>query len=123
VKKLAQTKDNRLKIYVSGPYSGSSKKETEENVKRAIDAGIQVWKRGHFPYIPHLTHYVKQRPTCDLAWEDFIQWDRPWLEVCDAVLLLGESRGAHLEAELAKSLGKRVYKSIEEVPSKNTFCS
>ena len=115
-KKVSRAKNNRLRIYIAGPYTASSGKEIEKNVNNAIDAEIKVLEKGHYPYIPHLTHYIRKRPSCKLTWEDFIQWDRIWIETCDAVLLLEESKGAHLEVEFAKSLGKKIYKSIEEVP-------
>jgi hypothetical protein len=36
---------------------------------------------------------------------------------CDAILMIGESRGATKEKELVLSQGKPVYWSIEEIPT------
>ena len=109
----------RLRIYVAGPYTGRDREEIDLNVTRAIDAGIEVYLRGHYPYVPHLTDLVDLRAKetgKKLSWHDFIQWDMPWLNLCDALLYLGNSRGADIELEEAKRLRKRIFYSVEEVP-------
>ena len=112
-------------IYVAGPYTGSSRLEIEENVNRAIDYGIEIFHRGHSPYVPHLTDLIDRRAKevgKEMSWGDFMAWDAPWLEVCDALLFIGESKGANIELEEAKQLGKTVFYSISEVPSLNARC-
>ena len=44
-------------------------------------------------------------------------WDAPWLRACDALLLIAESRGANIELEEARRLGKTIFHSTSEVPS------
>ena len=108
-----------LLIYVAGPYTGSDRQEIEKNVARAIDAGIEIFNRGHFPYVPHLTDLIDKRAKEigeEMSWSDFMAWDAPWLKVCDALLFLAESKGANLELEEAKRLGKTIFYSSEEVP-------
>lgn len=108
-----------LLIYIAGPYTADDEAAVRANVMRAIDAGIEVYKRGHFPYIPHLTHFVELRSVetgAGLRWEDYIGWDRVWLQYCDAFLYLASSRGADLELRWAKELGLTIFHSIEEVP-------
>jgi hypothetical protein len=108
-----------LRIYVAGPYSASDQNGQEVNTEIAIDAGIQIFQKGHRPYIPHLTHYVDQRAKrkgVNLSWADFIEWDLPWLDMCDAVLYLGKSKGADLELERAKQLNKRIFFSLSQIP-------
>jgi hypothetical protein len=109
----------RLKIYMAGPYTAESEELIVENVHRAIDAGIDIYKRGHYPYIPHLTHYVDERSMeigAGLAWEDYLTWDRAWVLACDAIFLLGHSRGADLELEWARAEGKLVFDSLDDIP-------
>jgi hypothetical protein len=108
-----------LRIYVAGPYTSPDENGLELNTHRAIDAGLSVFQKGHYPYIPHLTHYVDIRAKAgriELSWSDYIKWDLPWLDVCDALLYLGKSKGADLELERAKKQGKRIYLSIAEIP-------
>ncbi len=109
----------RLLVYIAGPYSADTAEQRERNVQAAVDAGIALFLRGHFPYIPHLTHHVDLRAKetgIRLEWEDFISWDLPWLERCDALLYLGSSKGADLELQVAKRLGKRILRSVQAVP-------
>lgn len=109
-----------MKIYIAGPYTASSKADIEKNVRDAIDTGIAVLKKGHYPYIPHLTHYVDLRSkqiNAGLKWEDYIEWDHIWLDFCDALLYLGQSRGANIELEYAKQSGKKIFYNLNEIPS------
>jgi len=108
----------KLKIYVAGPYSASSEHERELNTRRAIDAGLALFKLGHAPFIPHLTHYVDlqaHRTGVAMTWDDYIRLDLAWLDVCDALLYLGPSKGADLELQYALKAGKRVFRSLKEV--------
>ena len=84
--------------------------------KKAIDVALEIWRKGHYPYIPHLTHYVdkrikkwKKRVKIRLEWEDYIVWDMPWLEVCDALFFIGSSEGAEFELKMAQQMGKRIF--------------
>jgi hypothetical protein len=110
--------ERALKIYIAGPYTARTAKNRLANVNLAIDAGIALFLKGHFPYIPHLTHFVDTRALQTrkaLRWEDYLRWDLVWLRECDALLLLGHSRGADLELREAKRLRKSVFLSIDEI--------
>jgi hypothetical protein len=108
-----------LKIYIAGPYTALTKYNIERNVQIAIDVGIALFKKGHFPFIPHLTHYVDIRAHntgCLLTWEEFMMRDLAWLEVADAFFYIGESKGADIELEAARSMGLDLYYTLFEVP-------
>lgn len=108
-----------LRIYVAGPYTGHSTEEVNDNVTRAIDVGIELIKKGHAPYIPHLTHWVEVRQKArniGLGYAHYITLDNHWLRVCDALLFLGSSPGADKELELAKELRLPIFYSVDEVP-------
>jgi len=110
----------RLKVYVAGPLTAESEAKKLDNTDAAVAAGIAVWGRGHDPFIPHLTTYV-ERVTRELrigpqTWEQWLQWDLPWLRVCDAVLLLGRSPGADREVREARKLGLPVFTDVEDLP-------
>ena len=109
-----------MKIYVAGPYTGQTKEEIEENVRKAMEAGLKIWKKGHFPYIPHLTHWpdiLAKELGIDMDWPDYMSWHAPWVDHCDALFLLGESKGALLELNRAKERGKTVFHTLEEIPT------
>lgn len=108
-----------LKIYIAGPYSSDVNENLLLNTKNAIDVGIQIFRKGHFPYIPHLTHWVDMRAqetNITLEWNDYIKWDIPWLEVCDALIYLGKSKGADYELKIAMEMKKTIFYSIDQIP-------
>jgi len=108
-----------MKIYVAGPYTGSTLEEIEENVRRAMEAGLKIWKKGHFPYIPHLTHWpdiLSKELSIKMDWEDYMNWHAPWVDHCDGLFLLAESKGALLECNHAKEEGKIIFHSLEDIP-------
>jgi len=108
-----------MKIYVAGPYTADSPEQVQENVNRAIDAAITVFKKGHYPYIPHLTHWIELRnieTKQGLEWKDYLEMDRVWLESCDGLLYLLPSKGADIELKHAKNENKKIFLSLDEVP-------
>ena len=109
-----------MKIYVAGPYTGSTLGEIEENVRNAMEAGLKIWKKGHFPYIPHLTHWpdlCAKELKIKMDWTDYMKWHAPWVDHCDALFLLGESKGALLEYQRAKEERKFIFHSLDEIPT------
>ena len=109
-----------LLIYVAGPYTANEREEIDSNVNRAIDVGIEIFNKGHFPYVPHLTDLVDKRAKevgLELSWADFMAWDAPWLQVCDALMFVGESKGANIELEEARKLGKTIFFCSDDIPS------
>ena len=111
--------NNFLKIYIAAPYSADTEEEQIKNTEVVIDAALTLFQKGHFPHIPHLTHWVDKRAKetkSTMKYEDYMKWHRPWLETCDAFLYLNSSKGADLELQMAKDLGKTIFYSIDEIP-------
>ncbi|MFX1415244.1 MAG: DUF4406 domain-containing protein [Promethearchaeota archaeon] len=109
-----------MKIYVAGPYTAPTREEMEENVQKAIDVGIELWRKGHFPLIPHLLHWVDLRAEelgVPMGWNDYMLWDAPWLDHCEALLLVAKSKGALIELEHATQKGLIIFHSVSEIPS------
>jgi hypothetical protein len=98
-------------IYVAGSYSGG---DTILNVRNAILAGEELFKRGFVPYVPHLLafwHFLAPH-----EYHFWLDYDLAWLEKCEAVLRLsGVSDGADLEEKYAIERGIPVYYSIDEL--------
>lgn len=103
-----------MKIYVAGPYT---KGDVVENVRAAVIAGDEIFKKGHIAFIPHLTHLwhmIRPHP-----WEDWLRMDLEWLKVCDALLRIpGDSPGADRELDEALALGLVVYYDIDAISNK-----
>jgi hypothetical protein len=111
--------EHRLKIYIAGPYTAATKYNIERNVRTAIDVGIALFKKGHFPFIPHFMCYLDRRADATnnhLTWSEYMARDFAWLEVADALFFMGESRGANMELEAARSMGLDVYYMLSNVP-------
>jgi len=117
-----------MKIYVAGSYTPKNCDPHDapviahRNVKKAIEVFWKLVEKGHYPYLPHLTHFVhletpeKAPPLSQDFWYKF---DLEWLKCCDAIFMMPgweTSKGARLEHEAAKKLGLKIYYSIDEVP-------
>jgi hypothetical protein len=99
-----------VRVYVAGPYT---KGDVAVNVANAIDAGTTIAEAGHFPFIPHLTHFWHYRS--EHPYEFWIAQDLEWLKVCDAVVRLpGESSGADGEVAVAQKRGTPVFHSLAD---------
>lgn len=107
-------------IYIAGPYTQGSE---VRNTVKALQTGIQVYVRGGIPLVPHssfLYELVGSRPrktasdlevsvAYELDYEDYMEMDLQFLEVCDALLRLsGESSGADRETSRMSQLGKPI---------------
>ena len=109
-----------MKVYVAGPFSSDDPDVVAANIARAISAGIKIRDLGHHPYIPHLNFSVE-----DALWaverkyshSEWLEWDRPWLLSCDAILILSPSPGADQERIWADEAGLTVYESIDAIPT------
>lgn len=105
----------RLRIYIACPYS---KGDIAMNVRNACLAADEVAAKGHYPFIPILTHFwhmINPHP-----YEFWLDQDMEWLKVCDAVLRLpGESVGADKEVAWAQEHGLMIYHSVFEIPDVN----
>lgn len=99
-----------MKVYLAGPYTLG---DVAQNVRTVLDIAEEVVKRGHSPYIPHLSHFWHFVHPHD--YEFWLKYDLEWLEVCDALLRLpGQSKGADGEVGHANKLNIPVYHKVEE---------
>lgn len=108
-----------MKIYIAGPYTAPTEIEIMENVGNAIGAGIAVFKKGHTPFIPHLSHYVDQFAKAmdvPMEYQDYMDWDNVWLRECDGILILAESPGVRVEIEVARRYELKFFYSLAEIP-------
>lgn len=89
------------------------------NLHDSILAGIEVMKKGHYPFIPGLdllVYLLMGNNPCKLPYESALEW----LKKCDAVLLLNgldESVNVRTEYQTALLYNKHVFTSIAEIPA------
>ena len=105
-----------MKIFVIGSYFDTDTKKTEFNITRAKQAGIEILKKGHLPFVPQPMF---------ASWETEVDKTAimkacfDWIGECDAVLILNlgkEGGGTSRALEQAKNLHKVVFNSVAEIP-------
>lgn len=101
----------KIKVYVSGPYTGG---DVVLNVRDAVHAADVLLKAGYAPYCPHLSHFWHLLYPHD--YEDWLDLDMEWVTACDCMLRIpGISSGADRETEHAIELGQPVFDNISEL--------
>lgn len=111
-----------MRIYVSGPLTDSSTEVVVTNIYKALDASIEILKRGHSPFIPHLAYFlndymIRSRKISTASHDAWLSlFDFPWLDVCDGLLFMGSSPGADEELKRAENLGKIIWTDISDIP-------
>lgn len=118
-----------LLILISGPYmTGTDGDETKiaENLRAMEAMALPIYEKGHLAVVGEWVSWpiIKLAGGTTHQSPEFTQYQYPvahrLLEICDAVLRIsGESKGADLEVEKARQMGKNIYMSIDEVPTAN----
>jgi nucleoside 2-deoxyribosyltransferase len=104
------------RIYVAGPYSADNVLDVLRNIGRGEKVCAELFELGYAPFCPwHDKSYVTDNPDGDFTVQKFYDYSMAWLEVSDAVVLVGDwrkSKGTMKEIERAKELGIPVYTSV-----------
>ena len=95
-------------IAVAGPYSAETPEQRQKNLEALNKAAAAVMKRGHIPVIgvnAALPVLEWLDPEVD-RYEAIMTISLALVDKCDAILVIGESRGVKRERDLirAKSL-------------------
>lgn len=104
-------------IMVAGPYSATTAEGRTENLRALNMAAAQVLSRGHIPVIGvnAALPVVEQAKPHD-PYQTIMDISLALAEKCDAVLMIGESRGANLERDVFRRKGLAVFDDLEQVP-------
>lgn len=98
-------------IYVAGPFRSTNPDgqqnhwNIQQNVMRAMELALEVWKAGHVAICPHANTMFYQNSAPDDVW---LKGDLELVKRSDAVLLVNNwqsSIGTQGEVELARKLG------------------
>jgi hypothetical protein len=93
-----------VKLYIAGPMTGLP----DFNIPAFLAMAATLRERGHEVECPAETH---DNPECE-TWADWMRRDIPMLLRCEGVMLLpgwSASKGATLEAHIARELGMDIY--------------
>lgn len=115
------------RIYTAGPYTPKdctlhdASRVTSQNVDRAIEAANALMEKGHYVFVPHLTHYIHIHPSCKRDYGDwYYELDMTFLtHWATAFFHIASSPGVDEELRVAEELGLKIFRSLEEVPDAN----
>jgi len=113
-------------ILIAGPYrSGTNNdpKLIKRNMDNLESVALPIFRKGHIPMIGEwvanpLIELAGSKEVGDDVFNE-IQYPTAHrlLTKCDAVLRIeGDSKGADQDVKIAKELGLKVYRDIEEIP-------
>lgn len=105
-------------IAVAGPYSAETEKQRQQNLEAMNKAAAAVMKLGHIPFIgvnAALPVLQWLEPEVD-RYEAIMTISLALVDKCDAILVIGESRGVTRERDVFRAKGLPVYDDISDVP-------
>ena len=96
-------------IYLAGPYSSNNQEGIRYNIAEARHVSSILWQHGYAVLTPHLNSANFEE--FDISWQIFMDGYLTFLPLCDIVVMLPrwqDSKGASIENDTAKALGKRI---------------
>ena len=102
------------RVYVAGPYSADNVLDVLKNIGLGEKTCACLFGNGFAPFCPwHDKSYVIDNFDSDFTVQQFYDYSMAWLEVSDAVLLIGcweNSKGTLKEIARAEEIGIPVFK-------------
>jgi hypothetical protein len=113
-----------LKIYVAGPYTPKdcslhdAARIAQRNTNEAIKVGNALMAKGHYVFVPHLTHYLHIHESCEIHNAKFwYELDNSFLmDWANALFYISPSWGADRELSWAEAKELIIFKNLGEVP-------
>jgi hypothetical protein len=112
------------RIFISGPYQPrnctlhDASRQAQYNVDKAIEVANALIAKGHFIFVPHVSHYIHTHysSTRDMG-EWWYEEDNTFLDHwATALYYISPSQGADAELQRAKQLGLLIYYTLNSVP-------
>ena len=100
-------------VYIAGPYRASSEYQVLQNIRRAEDLALKVWKAGCACICPHKNAAFLGGAAPDSVW---LQGGLEMIRRCDAIILVDgwrHSEGTRAEIKEARDLGVPVFVDFE----------
>lgn len=104
-------------VMIAGPVSAESDKLRMENTAKLNRVAAEVLKLGHIPLVGvnAAVPVVEEAGVAD-KYETTMTICEALAERCDAILLIGESRGACRERDVLQRCGRPVFHDLNELP-------
>lgn len=107
--------ENMKVIYVAGPFRAATPWRVEQNVRRAEELALEVWKMGHAAICPHTNARFFSGEAPDEVW---LEGDLAILKKCDAIIFVEgwkESSGSVVEHKFAVHRGIAFFYDLEDL--------
>lgn len=104
-------------IYISGKFRGPNSWAIEQNIRKAEELSLEVWRIGAVAMCPHLNTRFYQGALPDQVWLD---GDLELVKRCDAMLMVDnwqDSEGAKLEHQFAQALKQPIFYDLRGLKS------
>lgn len=103
-------------IYIAGPFKAENSWQVEQNVRRAEEIALEVWRLGAVAVCPHTNtrFFLGTLPDVAVYVKGYIEL----VKRCDAVLTVSGyewSHGAGLELDAAEAEGKPVFHNLGDL--------
>ena len=113
-------KTRKTRVYIAMPLSNGDAlpiADRKINVIKAVEVCNQLWVDGYLPLCPHLTYQWDEMYS--RKYQDCLDYDRPWQELCDCTLRLGgASDEADSEVQYAEVIKQPTFTSYGELLEK-----
>lgn len=99
-------------IYVAGPFRGATAWDVEQNVRRAEEMALELWRAGFAVICPHTNTRFFDGAAPDSV---FLDGDLALLRCCEGVVLVPgwrESQGACGEVDFAERENIKVFYNV-----------
>ncbi len=118
---MYDTAGNIKVVYVAGPFRADTQWGIMQNVRKAEDAALMLWKAGYIALCPHAMTQNYQNECPDGVWlEGCIEL----LRRCDAIYLVEgwqNSEGSGEELKIAKELGLAIMGNAKSLEEKDVY--
>lgn len=104
-------------IGVAGPYSAPTEERRQQNLDNMNVAAARLIELGHVPLIGvNAALPVVDKANIEDRYKAIMDISLAVIDKCEALVVIGESKGVEMEKQLVLAKGLPVYYSIDEVP-------
>jgi nucleoside 2-deoxyribosyltransferase len=107
--------EKKIHVYVAGPFRAKTPWLIEQNVRRAEEAALEVWKMGAVAVVPHMLTRQFQDMLPDQVWLEGLL---SLMSTCDVMLVLPgwkNSEGTKAEITEAQKQTKHIFYTLKEL--------
>lgn len=105
-------------IGIAGPYSSHTEEGRRANLNKLNEVAARVLEMGHIPLIGvNAALPIIQQAQVNNNYNTIMDISMAVISACEAILVIGESKGANRERDYIMAKGLPVYYSLDEIPA------